>query len=316
MTETNRDASPSRPLTMSATTEPSPAAISAVGVTRYYGLKRGVRELNLNVPTGSILGLLGENGCGKTTALKLAMGMLFPDKGNLSTLGVDPGDMPPPVRARIGWLSDQLAVPSRFRLEDAMALQRAYFPLWNQKLAFDLATIFGLTESSVFGQLSLGQKKRFMLLLVLAQMPELLVLDEPAGGLDPAVRRQLIEVLIDQAAQRPMTIVLSSHIMSDVERLVDSVAFMKDGRVIAQGDLDYMRARVKRICLPSPQLEPVIREQFNVLHTDRVGGTWRAVVDNFEPERLTGIEATIEHLNLEELFLVYNDLNNEAQSVR
>lgn len=314
MTETGSDGSPSRPLTMTETTEPS-QAITAVGVTRYYGLKRGVRELNLNVPTGAILGLLGENGCGKTTALKLAMGMLLPDKGTLSTLGVDPGSMPPPVRARIGWLSDQLAVPNRFSLKEAMALQCAYFPLWNQKLAFDLAKIFGLTEGSVFGQLSLGQKKRFMLLLVLAQTPELLVLDEPAGGLDPAVRRQLIEILIDQAAQRPMTIVLSSHIMSDVERLVDSVAFMKGGRVIAHGELENLRARVKRICLPTTLHEPLIREQFNVLHTDRVGGAWRAVVDDFEPDRLSGIEATIEHLNLEELFLVYNGLGDEAPLV-
>jgi ABC-type multidrug transport system ATPase subunit len=95
-------------------------AIAATDLTRYYGEKRGVRDLNLTVPTGSILGLMGENGSGKTTALKLAMGMLWPDRGQVRTLGVEPGSMEPAVRARIGWLSDGLAVPNRMTLADAM----------------------------------------------------------------------------------------------------------------------------------------------------------------------------------------------------
>src|SRR5690606_33033210 len=107
-------------------------AIEATSLTRFYGLKRGVRDLSWTVPTGTIVGLLGENGCGKTTLLKLAMGMLVPDKGAITTLGVDPARMPLAVRARIGWLSDQLAVPNHFTLATSMELQRSYFPTWNQ----------------------------------------------------------------------------------------------------------------------------------------------------------------------------------------
>ena len=288
-------------------------AIAATDLTRYYGEKRGVRDLNLTVPTGSILGLMGENGSGKTTALKLAMGMLWPDRGEVRTLGVEPGTMEPAVRARIGWLSDALAVPNRMTLADAMELQAAYFPTWSQPMAQDLAGQFALSSSSVFGQLSLGQKRRFMLTLILAQMPELLVLDEPAGGLDPAVRRQLIDLLIEQAAARPLTIVLSSHILSDVERLVDRVAFMKLGRVVAEGDLETLRARVKRLCLPSPRQAPLVRERFHVRHADEVGGAWRAVVEDFDPAKLDGLDVTVEHLNLEELFLVYNESNGHRE---
>lgn len=287
-------------------------AIEARQVTRYYGTSRGVRDLDLAVPTGAILGLLGENGSGKTTALKLAMGALLPDRGTITTLGTDPGDMPPEVRARVGWLSDSLAVPNRFRLCDAMALQAAYFPAWNEDLGYELAKRFGLAATSVFGQLSLGQKRRFMLTLVVAQMPDLLVLDEPAAGLDPAVRRQLIELLIEQASERPMTIVLSSHILSDVERLVDTVAFMKEGRVVAQGELESLRSRVKRLCVTSHQQAALLRERFAVRHEDQVGGAMRAVVEDFDPAMLDGIEATIEHLNLEELFLVYNKGRQEV----
>lgn len=240
-------------------------AIQAFNVTRYYGLKRGVREFSLNVPTGTIWGLLGENGSGKTTALKLAMGMLLPNAGEILTLGVNADAIPPEVRARIGWLSDQLAVPDRFSLKGAMALQRSFFPTWNQKFANDLAELFDLTPESIFGQLSLGQKRRYMLLLVIAQMPELLVLDEPAGGLDPAVRRQLIDLLIQQASERPITIILSSHIMSDVERLVDHVAFMKDGQVIANDNLENLRARIKRICSSKDSVIQETKQKFTLV---------------------------------------------------
>lgn len=282
-------------------------AIEASGLTRYYATKRGVRDLDLVVPCGTILGLLGENGCGKTTTLKLAMGALLPDRGQIRTLDVDPARMEPSVRARIGWLSDSLSVPNRLTLNEAMALQASYFPSWNQNLAHDLARRFDLTGSSIFGQLSLGQKRRFMLMLVIAQMPDLMVLDEPAGGLDPAVRRQLIELLIEQATMRPVTIVLSSHILSDVERLVDHVAFMKEGSVVASDNLESLRARVKRLCLSSPRQEGLVRERFHVRQAHAVEGAWLAVVENFDPERLEGIDATVEHLNLEELFLVYNE---------
>lgn len=282
-------------------------AIEARGLTRYYGEKRGVRDLDLDVPEGAILGLLGENGSGKTTALKLAMGALLPNRGEIRTLGVDPADMPPAVRARIGWLSDALAVPDRMTLADAMDLQAAYFPTWDEALARNVAEAFGLNGASVFGQLSLGQKRRYMLVLVVAQMPDLLVLDEPAGGLDPGVRHQFIDLLIDQANARPMTIVLSSHILSDVERLVDRIAFLKEGRVVGGGELETLQARTKRLCLPSAAQAALVRERFRVCQTQQVEGAWLATVEDFDPARLDGIEATVEHLNLEELFLVFND---------
>jgi ABC-2 type transport system ATP-binding protein len=286
-------------------------AIETEGLTRFYGKNRGVREMNWVVPEGSIFGLLGENGCGKTTALKLAMGMLVPDCGSVRTLGIDPVDMPPAVRARIGWMSDALAVPSRMTLWDAMGLQAAYYPTWDDTLAHELAERFDLGESSVFGQLSLGQKRRFMLMLILAQVPDLLVLDEPAGGLDVVVRRELIEILIEQAAKRPLTIVLSSHILTDVERLVDRGAVFHEGDAIEADELETLRARVKRLCPASSREAEAIRSRFRVRSESKSGGERLLVVEDFDPARLEGIEATVEHLNLEELFLVFTQTEEE-----
>jgi ABC-type multidrug transport system ATPase subunit len=133
------------------------------------------------------------------------------------------------------------------------------------------------------------------------------VMDEPAGGLDPGVRRQLIEILIEQAASRPMTIVFSSHILSDVERLVERVAFMKDGRVVKEGELESLRGGVKRLCCDSAAKAAAAKERFHIVREEpSSGGDWLAVVDDFAPEKMDGLEATVEHLNLEELFLVYS----------
>jgi ABC-2 type transport system ATP-binding protein len=279
--------------------------IAARGLTRYYGRQRGVRDLDLTVPEGCVLGLLGENGSGKTTFLKLAMGALVPDRGEVTTLGVDPARMPPDVRARIGYVADRMEVPAWMTLGAAMELQAAFYPTWDATLADRLMQRLELRPTMVYKALSLGQQRRYMLLLVLAQRPELLALDEPAGGLDTAVRREFLELLMEMQAERPITIVLSSHILSDVERVVDRVAFMQDGRVIRTGELEDLRARVKRLVLPGARGESLLRERFKIVRADRDADTLLAVVEDFDPARLDGLEATVEHLNLEEIYLAF-----------
>ena len=281
-------------------------AIEASGLTRYYGPQRGVRDLALTIPEGSVFGLLGENASGKTTTIRLAMGALFPDRGTVRTLGVDPADMPPATRARIGYVADEMEVPPWMTLREAMELQAAYFPTWDSDFARGLMRRFELEGSMVFRALSKGQKRRFILTLVLAQKPELLVLDEPAGGLDVGIRRQFLDLLMEMLAERSMTIVISSHILSDVERIVDRVGFIKDGRIVREGELEDLKSRVKRLCLPSPRQEGLLKERFTLLGLQRDQEALLAVVEDFDPARLDGLEATVEHLNLEELFLAFN----------
>ena len=293
-------------------------AIQAYELTRYYGKQRGVAGLNLSVPEGSIFGLLGENGCGKTTTIKLAMGALVPDDGRIRVLGGDPVEMTPSVRARVGWVADEMELPRWMSLDDAMALQASYHPQWDAEQARALMKRFDLWGTRTFGGLSKGQKRRFILLLIMAQRPDLMVLDEPAGGLDTAVRRQFVEMLLEMSSarnnetDRPLTIMISSHILSDVERIVDHVAFMKKGRVTCEGQIEDLRARVKRICLASDRHEARVRERFRVVCRRREGDGVLLTVDDFAPERLDGVEATVEHLNLEDLFLVFNDSQAEA----
>lgn len=289
--------------------------IEANALTRYYRAQRGVRDLDLTVPAGCVLGLLGENGSGKSTALKLAIGALVPDRGAITTLGEDPARMTPATRARIGFVAERMDLPARMTLADAMQLQACYFPAWNPTLAADLLRRFELAPPMVYKALSHGQRRRAILALVIAQQPDLLILDEPTGGLDVAVRRQFLDLLVELATERQITIVLSSHILTDVERVVDHVAFIKHGRTTATGNLEELRARVKRLIVTTPYAEGLIRDRFHVLTRREEPGAIQLVVEDFDPARLNGADALIEHLNLEELFLVFNTPEPKSEEV-
>lgn len=277
-------------------------------VSRYFGQTRAVSDLSLAVPKGAVFGLLGENGSGKTTSIKMMMGALFPQEGTVRLFGVDPGGMAPETRSRIAYVADEVALPNWMRLSEALALHSAYFAQWDENMALERLRKYELALNQTFGTLSKGQQRRFLLTLALAQQPELLVLDEPAAGLDVAVRREFLDTLMELANEREVTILLSSHILSDVERVVDHVAFTKKGKLVLQANLEDLKGTVKRLCFPTPPPEDRLQERFNVLSTRREGGALLAVVDDFTAEKLNGFEARVEHLNLEELFLVYNAL--------
>lgn len=273
---------------------------------RFYGSTRGVAGLDLGVPEGSVTGLLGLNASGKTTAIKLALGHLVPNSGTVTVWGGDPVDMSAATRSRIAYVADEAELPHWMTLKEGMELYASYFPLWDDAHADELVRRFDLSLARPYSALSRGQKRRFFLCLALAQRPDLLVLDEPAGGLDPVIRREFLDLLMELRSAREVTILLSSHILSDVERVVDRVAFIHDGQCFLQDDLDAMKARIKRLCITDPALESRIREQFDVISTRTVGDTLQIHVADFDEARLDGIDCTLEHLNLEDIFLAYH----------
>jgi ABC-2 type transport system ATP-binding protein len=275
-------------------------------VVRYFAMIPAVSDLSLAVPKGSVFGLLGENGSGKTTSIKLMMGALIPQEGTVRVFGADPVGMPPETRTRIAYVADEMALPNWMKLAEAMPLHASYFEQWDKSMAQDRLRKYELTPNQPFGTLSKGQQRRFLLTLALAQQPELLILDEPAAGLDVAVRREFLDTLMELANERDVTILLSSHILSDVERVVDHVAFTKKGKLIQQGNLEDLKGQVKRLSFPAPVEEATLATQFNVLTTSQDGGAFQAVVDDFAPEKMNGWDCKVEHLNLEELFLLYN----------
>ena len=280
--------------------------IETKGLCRSFGATPAVLGLDLQVPEGSVFGLLGENGSGKTTTIRMIMGNLVPHDGEVRVWGHDPLRIPLRERARIGCVWDEMELPIWMRLREAMDLHASYFPQWDAVQAQELLKRFELNLRAPFGTLSKGQKRRFLLLLAVAQQPDLLVLDEPSSGLDVAVRRQFLDLLMELANTRRLTILISSHILSDVERIIDRVAFIKAGRLVRQDSLEDLKAQVKRLHLVTDQAEALLRQRFEVLSLQRNADGILAVVNDFAPEKLAGLEARVEHLNLEELFLTFN----------
>jgi ABC-2 type transport system ATP-binding protein len=287
--------------------------IEARGLIRYYGGMRGVAGLDLDVPQGSVMGLLGTNGSGKTTAIKLLLGQLVPNQGTARLWGGDPLDLKPAQRSRIAYVADEVELPGWMKLREGMELYASYYPQWDQAEADALIARFDLKMTHPFGTLSKGQKRRFFLVLAIAQQPDLIVLDEPTGGLDTIVRRDFLDLLMEVRNKREVTILLSSHILSDVERVIDRVAFVGNGRLLLQDDLETLKSRVKRLCLSAPRDVDTALGRFEVISRTTVAGVTQLQVSDFSPEKLEGLDVSVEHLNLEEIFLAYHRENGSPR---
>ena len=198
----------------------------------HRGYTRGVDILNgltLGVEAGQVVGLLGRNGAGKTTLLRLAMGMLAPQQGQVRVFGLDPRRQAVEVKRRVGYVSEEQILPPFLRVGQVIDLHRGLFPTWDPALAGRLIERFDISARAKIKTLSKGQARQVALLCAVAHRPELLLLDEPAGGLDPAARREFLETSIQLLNEEGTTILFSSHHMTDVERLADRIVMIDDG---------------------------------------------------------------------------------------
>ena len=200
-----------------------------------------LRGLSLTIEAGQVVGLLGRNGAGKTTLLRLAMGMLEPQRGTVRVFGLDPRVQAVEVKRRVGYVSEEQILPPFLRVSQVIDLHRGLFPTWDGELAERLAGRFDIRPRARIKSLSKGQARQVALLCAVAHRPELLLLDEPAGGLDPAARREFLETSIQLLNESGTTILFSSHHMTDVERLADRIVMIHDGGVLIDTGLDDLR---------------------------------------------------------------------------
>jgi len=228
-------------------TDQRESVIQVRGLTRYFGRKCAVDSVTFGVPRGSVFAFIGRNGAGKTTTIRMILGLLEPTRGSSTILGYDSTTLPPKARGRIGYMAEGHPVYGWMRVGQYAGFQRGFYHHWNQEVFASVIDYFAIDPRTRAGHLSHGQRAGLHLAMTLAIEPELLMLDDPATGLDPAARRSLLEAMIYFTRSRERTIFFSTHLLDDVERVADHVAVLDYSVLRVCCGADTFRDRVRRL---------------------------------------------------------------------
>ncbi|RMG43835.1 MAG: ABC transporter ATP-binding protein [Acidobacteria bacterium] len=215
-------------------------------VQRRYGRVVALDDVDLEVPRGVVLGLVGRNGSGKTTTLRLISGLLHPDRGKIEVLGFDPVSSGLEVRRRVSYMPEESALYPWMTVDELLRFAGRTHPRWDADLAARLARRLDLPGGARVGTLSRGMRAKAALVAAAACRCELLLLDDPASGLDPLVRREILEAILEAIPAEGGTVVFASHLIQDIERVADHVVLLDGGRVRLQESVERLKAHFRR----------------------------------------------------------------------
>ena len=227
----------------------SAPALATVGLGKSYGRRWALTDCTLSIPAGHVVGLVGPNGAGKTTLMHLAVGLLRPSAGTIAVLGEAPHDDPAAL-ARIGFLAQDSPAYSRLTVAQHLQMGAWLNPSWDAAFANGRVADLGLDLRQRAGSLSGGQRAQLALTLAVAKRPELLLLDEPVASLDPLARREFLQTLMEVVAEHGVSVVMSSHLIADLERVCDYLVVLVAGQVALTGDVETLLASHHRLVGP------------------------------------------------------------------
>ncbi len=244
--------------------------LAAHGLGKKYGRRWALSDCTLEMPTGRVVGLVGPNGAGKSTFLNLAVGILTPSAGEIEVLGARPTGADA-QRAKVGFVGQDTPTYAGLSVADHLRLGAHLNPGWDAALARERLERLRLDPEQRAGRLSGGQRAQLALTLGIAKRPELLLLDEPVASLDPLARREFLQDLMEAVADQELSVVLSSHLVSDVERACDYLVVLVDSRVQVAGDIDDLLSTHHRLTGPRREAStlPADQDVISASHTDR-----------------------------------------------
>jgi ABC-2 type transport system ATP-binding protein len=277
------------------------AVIESRGLGKRYRRRWALADCTLSIPAGHVVGLVGPNGAGKTTLLSLATGLLAPDAGTIEVLGGVPAGSPAQL-ARVGFVAQDTPTYAPMSVADHLRMGAAMNPGWDAGLARDRIEQLGIDQAQRAGRLSGGQRAQLALTLAIAKKPDLLILDEPIASLDPLARRDFLRILMETTAEQQVSVVLSSHLVSDLERVCDYLIVLVASRVRAAGGVDELLASHHVLTGPRRDVAtlPAGWQVISESHTDRQS-TLLVRADG----PVTDPGWTIDQVGLEDLVLAY-----------
>lgn len=247
------------------------SALVADNLGKRYGDQWALRDCSLAIPQGAIVALVGPNGAGKTTLLQLAVGLTRPTSGSITIFGNSPHAQPRQVLPRIGFVAQDHPLYHRFTVADMLTMGRKLNPGWDDDFAKARLRQLAIPLNRPTGKLSGGQQAQVALVLALAKRPEVVVLDEPIASLDPLARREFLQTLLDTTVEHELTVVLSSHILADLERTCDTLVILAGGEVQLSGSIEQIVATHKLLIGPRSTAADVskLHNVVHASHTER-----------------------------------------------
>ncbi len=283
--------------------------LQARGLVKAIGGRQILKGLDFDLAAGQVVGLLGKNGAGKSTLMDLALGFALPTQGHCRVFGEDSARLSAASKARIGFVPQTDELMTLMTGAQHLALTASFHQHWDRELIARLARDWEVPLDRRIGVMSGGERQKLATLMALGHRPQLLVMDEPASGLDPVARRQFMQAVLEIASDPDRTILYSSHIVSDIERVASQLWILREGEFIWRGELDQMKESVVRLHLLSDQQITSVPALPGQLSCSVDGRTATAVLRDWQPgcigelERLTGSRIEVEPLGLEDIFL-------------
>ena len=285
-------------------------------VTKKFGDFKALNGLTLTVPKGAVYGLVGPNGAGKTTAIRLMLGVYYPDKGKVTMEGEAVFENPA-VKERICSIPDDVFYFPSATLEDMRKFYRGLYPKFDDELFERLQTVFNLPRKTPLRRFSKGMQKQAAFHLSLCTRPELLILDEPLDGLDPVMRRQVCSIILSDVAQNGTTVVISSHNLRELEDVCDHVGIMDKGRMLLEKSLADIQGSTVKL-----QIAGEVPEGLDILHESQSGRLKTLIVRGTAEEVTAKVEAVnpayfdVLPLSLEEIFIYeLGGVNYEVKNI-
>jgi len=288
-------------------------AIDVAGLVKRFGTRAVLDSIDLRVPRGQVIGLLGLNGSGKSTLIKCLLGLLKADEGSATVLGTAAWQLADGEKARIGYVPQEATLYPWLTVRQTVAYVSSFYSSWDRAWGDELLRRWDLPLGQRVGPLSVGQKQKLALVLALGHRPELLILDEPVASLDPVARRWFLETVLETAADGAGTVLFSTHITSDLERVASHVALLREGKVTFHDEIDVLKDRVKRLRIEAQADLPADLHLPGTLRQEVRGRQALVTVDGVDAALVAGVrerfaaEVVVDNLNLEEIFLELHD---------